>query len=136
MLPPFKKFNESATSRSARKHIRHRGRKQRNVLEASRSDAAKVWSYDQIGSSCSTVAMAGLVYATGYDGRLHCLDAETGRVYWVRDLDGSIAASPFVADGSPTLQDSSGRVVRILRKVSSDKIVRWGDAWCTKRCIS
>ena len=61
---------------------------------------AKVWSYDQIGSSCSTVAVAdGLVYATGYDGRLHCLDAATGQVCWVQDLGGPITASPFVADG-------------------------------------
>jgi outer membrane protein assembly factor BamB len=61
---------------------------------------AKLWSYDDIGSSCSTVAISdGLVYATGYDGRLHCLDADTGQAYWVRDLGGPITASPFVADG-------------------------------------
>lgn len=61
---------------------------------------AKRWSYDQIGSSSSTVAIAdGLVYAAGFDGRLHCLDAETGQVYWVQDLEGPLAASPLVADG-------------------------------------
>lgn len=61
---------------------------------------AKRWSYDQIGSSPSTVAIAdGLVYAAGFDGRLHCLDADTGQVYWVQDLDGPLAASPLVADG-------------------------------------
>lgn len=61
---------------------------------------AKRWSYDGIGASPSTVAIAeGLVYATGFDGRLHCLDAETGQVYWVQDLDGPLAASPLVADG-------------------------------------
>jgi outer membrane protein assembly factor BamB len=61
---------------------------------------AKRWSYDALGSSCSTVAIAdGLLYATGFDGRLHCLDAETGQAYWVQDLGGPIAASPLVADG-------------------------------------
>jgi outer membrane protein assembly factor BamB len=61
---------------------------------------AKRWSYDAIGSSTSTVAVAdGLVYAAGYDGRLHCLDAETGQVYWVHDLGGPCPASPLVADG-------------------------------------
>lgn len=61
---------------------------------------AKRWSYDQIGSSTSTVAVAdGLVYAAGFDGRLHCLDADTGQVYWVQDLGGPTAASPLVADG-------------------------------------
>lgn len=62
--------------------------------------SAKLWTYDQIGSTCSTVAVAdGLVYASGYDGRLHCLDAATGKVYWVQELGGPIAASPLVADG-------------------------------------
>ncbi len=61
---------------------------------------AKRWSYDEIGSSASTVAIAdGLVYAAGFDGRLHCLDADTGQVVWVQDLDGPLAASPLVADG-------------------------------------
>lgn len=58
------------------------------------------WSYDKIGASTSTVAIAdGLVYAAGFDGRLHCLDAETGSVYWVQELGGPLAASPLVADG-------------------------------------
>ncbi|MEN6493395.1 MAG: PQQ-binding-like beta-propeller repeat protein [Thermoguttaceae bacterium] len=59
-----------------------------------------VWGYDKIGASVSTVAIAdGLVYAAGFDGRLHCLDAETGQVYWVQELGGPVAASPLVADG-------------------------------------
>jgi outer membrane protein assembly factor BamB len=62
--------------------------------------SAKIWSYDKIGSSPSTVAIAdGLVYASGFDGRLHCLDAETGQVYWVHDAGGPSPASPLVADG-------------------------------------
>ncbi|MHC4180068.1 MAG: PQQ-binding-like beta-propeller repeat protein, partial [Planctomycetota bacterium] len=37
-----------------------------------------VWSYDEIGSSCSTVAISeGLVYAADFGGRLHCLDADS-----------------------------------------------------------
>ena len=40
-----------------------------------------VWSYDAIGSTVSTVAIAdGLVYAADFDGDLHCLDAETGQL--------------------------------------------------------
>jgi outer membrane protein assembly factor BamB len=62
--------------------------------------SALVWSYDKIGSSDSTVAVAdGLVYAAGFDGRLHCLDAENGKVYWVQELGGPISSSPLVADG-------------------------------------
>jgi outer membrane protein assembly factor BamB len=61
-----------------------------------------IWSYDEIGSTTSTVAIGdGLVYAAGSDGRLHCLDADSGRVYWVHDAGGpfSISSSPLVADG-------------------------------------
>jgi outer membrane protein assembly factor BamB len=62
--------------------------------------SALVWAYDEIGASVSTMAVAdGLVYAAGFDGRLHCLDAATGKVYWVQELGGPIAASPLVADG-------------------------------------
>jgi outer membrane protein assembly factor BamB len=46
------------------------------------------------------VAIAdGLVYAVGYYGTLHCLDAETGQVYWTHEVGGPATASPLVADG-------------------------------------
>ena len=62
--------------------------------------SAAVWSYDAIGSSSSTVSVAdGLVYAAGFDGRLHCLDALTGKPYWVHQADAPIWASTMVADG-------------------------------------
>ena len=58
------------------------------------------WSYDKIGSATATVAIAdGLVYAVGFDGRLHCLDAESGEVWWIHELGGPAPASPLVADG-------------------------------------
>jgi len=58
------------------------------------------WSYEQIGCSVSTVAIAdGLVYAAGFDGKLHCLDAETGHCYWVHEAGGPIWGSPLLADG-------------------------------------
>ncbi len=74
------------------------------ALDASHSGdvtrRAIVWSYDKIGAATATVAIHdGLVYAAGWDGRLHCLDAQTGQVYWVQELSGPIAASPLVADG-------------------------------------
>jgi len=62
--------------------------------------SAIVWSYDKIGASTATVAIAdGLVYAVGYYGTLHCLDAETGQVYWTHEVGAPATASPLVADG-------------------------------------
>lgn len=62
--------------------------------------SAMVWSYDKIGAGVATVAIAdGLVYAVGYYGTLHCLDAETGQVYWTHEVGSPATASPLVADG-------------------------------------
>lgn len=62
---------------------------------------AQVWSYEEITSSSSTVAVAdGLVYVSDNGGKLHCLDAETGKPYWVQNLGGNqVWASPLLADG-------------------------------------
>lgn len=73
------------------------------------------WSYDEIGSSPATVAIAdGLVYAAGFDGRLHCLDAETGKVYWVHEVGKPIWGSPLVADGKVYL-GTGGNALCVLR---------------------
>ena len=59
-----------------------------------------VWSYPEVGACSATVSIAdGLVYVAGHDGRLHCLDAETGAPYWVHDVEGPIWGSTLVADG-------------------------------------
>ena len=59
-----------------------------------------VWSYDATGTCITTVSIAdGLVYAAGHDGRLHCLDAETGEPYWVHPVGGPVWGSTLVADG-------------------------------------
>jgi len=60
----------------------------------------KVWSYQQIDRSLSTVAIAdGLLYIGDVAGTLHCLDLETGAPYWVHPTGSESWASPFVADG-------------------------------------
>ncbi len=64
------------------------------------SRSGTLWSYDKIGASVSTLAIAdGLVYAAGFDGRLHCLDAETGNCLWIHEAGGPVWGSPLVADG-------------------------------------
>ena len=74
-----------------------------------------VWSYDEISSTVSTVAIAdGLVYAADFDGDLHCLDAETGQRYWVHEAGGPIWGSPLVADGKLCL-GTGGHVFWVLK---------------------
>lgn len=66
------------------------------------------WSYDAVAGSVATVAIAdGLLYAAGFDGKLHCLDAETGQVHWVHHCGKPIWASPLVADGKVYLGTGS-----------------------------
>jgi len=58
-----------------------------------------VWSYKNTGASLSTVSIAdGLLYVADYAGQLHCLDAETGKCYWVHDAGRPIWSSTLVAD--------------------------------------
>ncbi len=105
-----------------------------------------VWAYDALGSSPATVAVAdGLVYASGFDGRLHCLDAQTGKVYWVQDLGGPMPASPLVADGKVYVGTDSQRFfilaagkepkvlseIRMRDKVSSTAVAANGVLYVT-----
>ena len=81
-----------------------RGRGMLSCIDASKtgdiSSAGKIWSYDGIDRSLSTVAIAdGLVYAADMPGRLHCLDAETGKCYWVFETKSDTWSSPFAVDG-------------------------------------
>ncbi len=65
--------------------------------------SGKVWSYDGMNASLSTVAVAdGLVFAIDEISVIHCLDADTGRKYWTYALtndQGQINSALLVADG-------------------------------------
>ena len=64
------------------------------------TSSGKIWSYGQMDRSLSTIAIAdGLVYAADMPGRVHCLDAETGKCYGVHDCQSDIWTSTLVVDG-------------------------------------
>ncbi len=88
--------------------------------------SAAAWSYDKIGSTVSTVAIAeGLVYAADFSGKLHCLDANSGACYWVHRASGPIWGSPLVADGKLYLGSGSkdfwvlaaGRELKVINRI-------------------
>jgi outer membrane protein assembly factor BamB len=59
-----------------------------------------LWSYPVERHCCSTPSIQdGLVYVADCSGKVHCVDAETGKPYWVHDAKGEIWASTMVADG-------------------------------------
>ena len=53
----------------------------------------------------------GLVFYADFSGFLHCLDAKTGKPYWVHDMLAAIWGSPIVIDGKVYLGDEDGDVV-------------------------
>ena len=90
------------------------------------SRSGTLWSYDEIGSSVSTVAVAdGLVYAAGFDGRLHCLDADTGHCYWVHEAGAQVWGSPLAADGKVYLGSgkkllwvlAAGKELKVINRI-------------------
>ena len=40
-----------------------------------------------------------ILYVADLNGLLHCLDADTGKVYWTHDTNSDIWSSPLWADG-------------------------------------
>ncbi len=81
-----------------------RGKGILNCIDAAKigdiSETGKIWSYQDIDRSMSTVSIAdGLLFIADTPGRVHCLDAESGKCYWVYDTKSDIWSSTLIADG-------------------------------------
>jgi len=75
------------------------------------TEGGTIWSYDKINRSISTVSIAeGLLYVGDYAGNIHCLDADTGEVYWVHPTEAHIWSSTMVADGKVYVGTEDGDV--------------------------
>ncbi len=73
-----------------------------------------IWSYKGIHRSISTVSIdpeTGLLFVGDFSGFVHCLDAETGKLYWTHDMKAHMWGSTFVADGKLYLGDEDGDFV-------------------------
>jgi outer membrane protein assembly factor BamB len=76
------------------------------------TESGRVWHYDKIRRSISTAAIYnGLVFITDFSGFFHCLDAETGKPYWVHDLLAAVWGSPVVVGDKVYIGDEDGDVV-------------------------
>jgi outer membrane protein assembly factor BamB len=77
------------------------------------TQTGKVWSYDKIHRSISTVSITpeGLLFVGDFSGFLHCLDAETGRLHWTHDMKAHMWGSTLVADGKVYCGDEDGDFV-------------------------
>jgi outer membrane protein assembly factor BamB len=73
-------------------------------IDASRTGditaSAKIWHYDGIQRSLSTVSIAGdLLFVADLAGTIHCLDVATGRPLWLHKTKAEVWGSTLVADG-------------------------------------
>jgi len=89
-----------------------------------------VWSYPLHRHCCSTPSVRdGLVYAADCGGKVHCVDAQTGRPYWVHDAGGEMWASTLVADNKVYVGTrrgdfwvlAAGKQHRVLSSIRLDK---------------
>jgi outer membrane protein assembly factor BamB len=73
-----------------------------------------LWDYKGIKRSISTCSIdpaTGLLFIGDFSGFVHCLDAETGKVYWVYDMKAHMWGSTLVADGKVYVGDEDGDFV-------------------------
>jgi outer membrane protein assembly factor BamB len=88
--------------------------------------SGKVWTYRGLDRTLSTASVVGgLVYVSDVGGRLHCLDAETGKCYWIHDTKCETWGSTLVADGKVYMPTSkglwvlaAGKELKILSRVA------------------
>ena len=73
-----------------------------------------IWDYKAIHRSISSVSIdpdTGLLFIGDFSGFVHCLDAETGKVYWTHDMKAHMWGSTLVADGKVYVGDEDGDFV-------------------------
>ncbi len=80
-----------------------RGRGMLHCIDATKTgditETGRVWSYDGMDRTIAPATIAGgLVYIPDIAGRLHCLDAESGKRKWVYDAEAEIWGGVLVAD--------------------------------------
>jgi outer membrane protein assembly factor BamB len=84
------------------------------------------------GPTVSTCAVHdGLVYIPEESGYMHCLDARSGRKYWMHDFRTNSRGSPLFVDGKVYICTEDGEVVifqagkqlKVLNKIDMDDAV-------------
>lgn len=76
------------------------------------------------GPRCTPILDAGRVYTFGAEGKLHCLDLETGTKHWMRDLNGDYQVEQgFFGVGATPLLENDRLVINVGGKTTNAGIV-------------
>ena len=69
-----------------------------------------------------------LVFITDFAGKLHCLDADTGKPHWVYDGKKNIWGSCLVADGKVLLTNVVGdlHILKASKQMKHLKTIKFG----------
>lgn len=88
------------------------------------SKTGKVWADGTIRRTMSTASIAdGLLYIADYAGKVHCLEADTGKEIWVHDTQSHIWGSTLYVDGKIYIGNEDG-VVTILAAGREKKVLK------------
>jgi len=86
---------------------------------------ALIWDYKGIKRSISTVSIDpanGLLFIADFSGFVHCLDADTGKLNWVHDMQAHMWGSTMVVDGKVYVGDEDGDLV-VLASSKEKKVL-------------
>lgn len=89
------------------------------------TESGLIWEYRGIHRSISTVSIdpgTGLLFVGDFSGFVHCLDAETGQLYWTHDMKAHMWGSTLVADGKVYVGDEDGDLV-VLSATKEKKLL-------------
>jgi outer membrane protein assembly factor BamB len=91
------------------------------------TQSGKVWTYQKIGRSVSTVSITGdLLFISEFTGIVHCLDLKSGQPFWTHDTEAHIWGSTLAADGKVYVGNESG-VLTILAASKEKKVLGTAD---------
>lgn len=81
------------------------------------------------GRTLSTACIVDdIVYLAELSGYVHCLNARTGEVYWILDVQSSVWGSPFYADGKVLVGSADGEIYVLKHDIKPVKLNSFDEA--------
>jgi polyvinyl alcohol dehydrogenase (cytochrome) len=79
------------------------------------SQLKELWTFRGASNTSTPAIVGGVVYLSTWDGKVHALDAQTGKELWMTALPDLIDSSPAVSDTQVFVSDDNGSVHALER---------------------